>query len=381
MAYHILVGSYTDTIVTLAFDAEKGTLEQIGATKAGNRPSWLASYPGDDTLIYAALEGEDGQVAAFRYDREKAEGTVVAQKSTGGQAPCALWVTKDEIFASNVRTLRVSCVLVTHMSSQYLPGALAVLPIMPEQPYFVDPSPEVIPFKGVGPNKERQEQSHAHYAVKIPEYDEVLVADLGADKIWRLKKEDNQYVIRGEIPFAAGAGPRHFAVYGELANWRKTVLYLLSSAEGVLYTICELSDVVTAHRLPLLPKDAELLDSIPLASPPNLPAELLIPPPNASFPTPYIYVSDRNDPSPEGDLISILEPIDASKKLKLVAQVRSGLNHLRGLVFGGPDDKYLIAGGQNGGGVKVFERVDGGKGLKEIVAKADVELPTHFLWV
>ncbi|KAL1682693.1 Lactonase, 7-bladed beta-propeller-domain-containing protein [Schizophyllum commune] len=347
MVYHILVGSYTDTIVTLAFDAEKRILEQIGATKAGNRPSWLASYPGDDTLIFAALEGEDGQVAAFRYDREKAEGTVFAQKSTGGQAPCALWVMKYEIFASN-----------------YLPGALAVLPITPELPHFVDSAIQVIPFKGVGPNKERQEQSHAHYAVKIPEYDEVLVADLGADKIWRLKKEGGQYVIRGGIPFAAGAGPRHFAVY-----------------EGILYTICELSDVVTAHSLPPLPKEAELLDSVPLASPPNLPAELLIPPPNATFPTPYIYVSDRNDPSPEGDLISILEPVDASKKLKLVAQVRSGLNHLRGLVFGGPDDKYLIAGGQNGGGVKVFERVDGGKGLKEIVAKADVELPTHFLWV
>ena len=110
MVHHILVGSYTDTIVTLAFDAEKGTLEQIGATKAGDRPSWLASYPGDDTLICAALEGEDGQVAAFRYDRDKAQGTVIAQKSTGGQAPCALWVTKDEIFASNVRApLSLTC--------------------------------------------------------------------------------------------------------------------------------------------------------------------------------------------------------------------------------------------------------------------------------
>ena len=110
MVHHILVGSYTDTIVTLSFDAEKGTLEQIGATKAGDRPSWLASYPGDDTLIYAALEGEDGQVAAFRYDRDKAQGTVIAQKSTGGQAPCALWVTKDEIFASNVRApLSLTC--------------------------------------------------------------------------------------------------------------------------------------------------------------------------------------------------------------------------------------------------------------------------------
>ncbi|KAL1748644.1 Lactonase, 7-bladed beta-propeller-domain-containing protein [Schizophyllum fasciatum] len=348
MVYNILVGSYTDKIVTLAFDAEKGTLKEVAATKAGQAPSWLAAYPGDNTLIYAALEQEEGKVVALRYDREKGEGSIVAEKSTGGQAPCALWVTKDELFASN-----------------YVSGSVAIVPITPGLPYFVDSPRELVELRGSGPNKERQEHSHAHYAVHYPEYDELLVADLGADKVWRLKKEGDQWIIRGEITYPAGTGPRHFALH-----------------DGILYTVCELSDVVTAHSVPPLPKEAELLDTVPLASPPELlPAEIQIPPPSATFPTPYIYVSDRNDPSPEGDLISIIAPVDASKKLKMVAQVRSGLKHLRGMVFGGPDDKYLIAAGQNGGGVKVFERVDGGKGLKEVAAKADVESPTHFLWL
>ncbi|TRM69788.1 Lactonase, 7-bladed beta-propeller-domain-containing protein [Schizophyllum amplum] len=350
MVYHILVGSYTNNIVTLAFDAEKGTLEQVAATKAGKMPSWLAAYPKDNSLIYAALEQEEGKVVVFRYDVKHGEGTLVAEKSTGGHSPCALWVTKDELFAAN-----------------YISGSVAILPITPELPYFVDSAREAIELRGSGPNAERQEHSHAHHAIHYPEYDELFIADLGADKAWRFKKEGDQWIIRGEISYSAGLGPRHFALH-----------------DGILYTVGELSGAVTAHSVPPLPKEAELLDTLPLATTRTdamLAAELLIPPPSAAFPTPYIYVSDRNDPSPEGDLISIIAPVDASKKLKMIAQVRSGLKHLRGMVFGGPDDKYLIAAGQNGGGVKVFERIDGGKGLKEVAAKADVESATHFLWL
>jgi hypothetical protein len=50
------------------------------------------------------------------------------------------------------------------------------------------------------------------------------------------------------------------------------------------------------------------------------------------------------------------------------------------MAFGGPDDKWLVAGGALGGGVKVFERVDGGKGLKVVAANSSVEAPTGFLW-
>ena len=109
-----------------------------------------------------------------------------------------------------------------------------------------------------------------------------------------------------------------------------------------------------------------------------LAAEILVPTPNASFPTPYLYVSNRNDPSPEGDVIAIYSIADPAK-VERVAEVRSGLKHLRGMLFGGPEGKYLIAGGANGGGVKVFERTEGGRSLKQIVS-LPLEAPTGFLW-
>jgi len=115
-----------------------------------------------------------------------------------------------------------------------------------------------------------------------------------------------------------------------------------------------------------------------------LAAEILITKPNSSFPTPYIYVSNRNDPSPHGDSLSIFDFTSNSSlpngKPELIAEIRTGLSHVRGILFGGSDDKYLVAGGVNGGGVKIFERTDGGRQLKEVARNEFVLAPTGFLW-
>lgn len=113
----------------------------------------------------------------------------------------------------------------------------------------------------------------------------------------------------------------------------------------------------------------------------QLAAEILIPPPNESFPIPYLYLSNRNDPSPQGDIISIFSIQNPDTSLDLIAEIRTGLKHLRGMVFGGVNDKYLVAGGVNGGGVKVFERIDGGKSLRLVATNNSIQAPTGFLWL
>lgn len=112
--------------------------------------------------------------------------------------------------------------------------------------------------------------------------------------------------------------------------------------------------------------------------------EILLSPTNAPFPEPLIYVANREDPLPEGDTISIFTPHSSSsdEKFAFVDSVATGLNHLRGMVFGGPSDKYLIAGGQNGGGIKIFERTGTvAPYLKEVARLDGVQKPTGFLWI
>ena len=155
--------------------------------------------------------------------------------------------------------------------------------------------------------------------------------------------------------------------------------------DGDLFTVLELTNKVVRHRFPPFPAIPTLIKSTPtMSNPPTsndqLAAEILIAPSNISFPTTYLYLSNRNDPSPQGDIISIFS-IQNSDSLELIAEIRTGLNHLRGMAFGGPDDKYLIAGGVNGGGVKVFERIEGGKSLQLIATNNSIEAPTCFLWL
>jgi len=111
-----------------------------------------------------------------------------------------------------------------------------------------------------------------------------------------------------------------------------------------------------------------------------LAAEILVPIPNKTYPEAYLYVSNRNDPSPDGDTIAIFSLSDKERP-RLVEEVRTGLKHVRGIEFGGPDDKWLVAGGVNGGGVKVFERIEGGKNLRVVAENDSIEAPTAFLWV
>lgn len=157
-------------------------------------------------------------------------------------------------------------------------------------------------------------------------------------------------------------------------------MVLIAPIDNILYTLLELSSEISSATFPHQ-GELEILPTMskPLPLPPGmLAAEILLPEPNHTYPTPYIYLSNRNDPSPKGDIISIFAIKPA---LKLVAEVHSGLDHLRGMLFGGEDDKYLIAGGANSKGVKVFERVDGGLGLKLVASNEDIEVPTSFLWL
>ncbi|KAJ6493624.1 Lactonase, 7-bladed beta-propeller-domain-containing protein [Mycena vitilis] len=350
MANRILVASYTESIQTLAFDAEAATLTTHSAVEVGFHPSWLEFHPSDHSLVFAGLEQTDGKVVAVKYDGS-GNGTVVAEAPSGGADPCSLTATETHLFVAN-----------------YSSGSVAILPISPgTSPYFL-PGSVVTHLRGSGPNTERQLGSHAHQVALHSQRGELLVADLGADCVLRFTKQNDAWKLRAQIPYESGGGPRHTAVY-----------------DGALYTLLELSSKLVKHRFPPLPAEPSLVAAKSTMSnpPPDLgdmlAAELLIPEPNTSFSTPYAYVSNRNDPSEEGDTIAIFHI--AGDALDLVAEVRTGLKHLRGMAFGGPDDKWLIAGGAQGGGVKVFERVDGGKGLKLIAANSSVEAPTGFLWV
>jgi hypothetical protein len=174
-------------------------------------------------------------------------------------------------------------------------------------------------------------------------------------------------------------------------------VYAHTGVEDTLYTLNELTSTLTAHRLPPLPASPTFLSAtstlqlLPGEALGNrLAAELLLAPAlqedadndcgSDRRSPPFLYATNRNDLSDAGDTMAIFS-LDDPTAPTLVAEVHTGLRHLRGAAIGGEEGRWIVLGGAFGGGIKVFERVDGGRSIKEIAALPDVEGPTGFLWL
>jgi len=110
MAHRILVASEASSITTLYFDSAVGSLEISSDIIVGQRPSWLTSHKSHPGMVFTGIEQSDGKVVALRYD-EQGEGEVISEASSGGQGPCSLLATRDEILIANVREISASSLM------------------------------------------------------------------------------------------------------------------------------------------------------------------------------------------------------------------------------------------------------------------------------
>lgn len=102
-----------------------------------------------------------------------------------------------------------------------------------------------------------------------------------------------------------------------------------------IFLLMELSNEITAHKLSTSPaaSDAILIDVVPTLSnpppdplnmdPPPLSAEILSPEATPAFPERYLYVTNRNDRDPQGDIISICEELHLMRSLNTLLPVVS----------------------------------------------------------
>ncbi|KAJ7318972.1 hypothetical protein DFH08DRAFT_970868 [Mycena albidolilacea] len=118
-----------------------------------------------------------------------------------------------------------------------------------------------------------------------------------------------------------------------------------------LYTLHELGSALSVQAMPTAPNG---ISSGISSSPPTLLLALFGPPQRSSSCCPLpasvgTFISNRNTSVQTSTEVSfaIFENVgqDTPEKLSLMTQVRTGLDQIRGMQFGGEDDEYLIAGG------------------------------------
>ena len=67
-------------------------------------------------------------------------------------------------------------------------GTFAAVPLSKEAPHIVPSQSTILAFHGMEPDTSCQESSHLHQVEPHPTYNEILVPDLGEDKVRRLVK-------------------------------------------------------------------------------------------------------------------------------------------------------------------------------------------------
>ncbi|KAJ7853794.1 putative isomerase YbhE [Mycena olivaceomarginata] len=336
--FTIYAGGYTSFIVSYLFDTQTAALTYLNTIETSANPSWLTPHPTNPNVIYAV--NEVGPIGALQsYATSPGGGlTFIDEASSGGNGPafCAPLST-GQVAIMNYGSGNGEIIPTTNGGTKFDNSTSVLLNFPP-------------PEGGV---------SNPHMALEHG--NEIFVPDLGGDKVWRIGQTGapGNFSIHGFIPHPKGSGPRHAAIL-----------------DDSLYVLHETANLITKQPIPSFPNGTAPFVANASTVPSDVPAnttfaaaELLLPPPSAAYPYPYLYASNRNIgtvPDPRGDSIAIFDPA-----LGLVTQVFTGLVNIRGMELGVGEvgevgEAYLVALGAVSGGMVVDKRTEGGAALEEV---------------
>ena len=317
-------GKGSKGIYRTILDTETGKLtEPVLAAEIGN-PGFVA-LTADRTRLYSLCNIDGGSVASFTIGADHSL-TLFNTQSTGDGS------------ASHLSLDRTGRLL---FSAQYGSGSITVYPV-PEDGRIGERT-QVIKHSGSGPDKDRQEGPHPHFAGASPDNRFLLVPDLGADQvvIYRIDHDTATLAPHGAAALAPGSGPRHLK---------------FSDDGSKVYLVNELSMSVTVFEY-----DAECGTMTPLQTIATLPesmwkvknkaAEIRIHPTGR-----FVYASNRGH-----DSITVFSIDEASGLLTYVEREAIRGAYPRNFNID-PSGRWLVAAGRASNTLSIFS-IDGETGM------------------
>ncbi|MFE4811557.1 lactonase family protein [Peribacillus simplex] len=194
------IGTYTKGnskgIYRFTLDTAEGKLSTPVLAAELTDPTYVAISQ-DKKNLYAILkEAGSGGVSAYSINEESGELTFLGKQLTPNGSSCHISVDSKKQ------------VLVT---SSYGEGVIESYPLHDDA--IPLPVSSTVQHEGQGPNEERQEKAHTHFAGFTPDERFIAVVDLGIDKVITYKIDNGVLEEVNSLSVAPGSGPRHLTFH------------------------------------------------------------------------------------------------------------------------------------------------------------------------
>lgn len=214
-----VVGTYTDGtskgIYSLRFDQETGKYELLDSIQAENPSYVILNGKKDRLYAVSELHNDKAALLALEFDKSQGKFKLINSQLTHGMDPCHLVLGNGFVATAN-----------------YSSGSITVFPL--DEKGGLKEASQVIKFEGTGPDKSRQEMSHAHHVYFTPDKQYLLVNDLGTDQIHKFKVNPTIPYLsetHEDIAVDSMSGPRHSAFSHD-----GKFMYLINELNGYVYT-------------------------------------------------------------------------------------------------------------------------------------------------
>lgn len=317
-----LVGTYTNAknqgIELLSFDQNSMVLSSKVVASGIKDPSFVIANRAR-TLVFAVEDTENGKVRSFAFDQDQQHLKLLDKVDSSGAHPCYLALDISERFLA---------------VANYASGNFSI--------YEVDSVgglhfKQAVQHLGSSINKHRQNNAHVHSMAFHPNGKQLLVADLGTDKIhiYDVNFSSPTPITQASPAYfkvASGSGPRHMAIH---PNGK--VLYLVHELTGeVGVYFYENGEITHANTHSLTsPKFKGHVQA----------AEVRISPDGK-----FVYVSNRGSAND----LSVFE-VGLEGNLSLVQQISTGGRTPRNFNLS-LDGHFLLAANQESDDIRIFQR-------------------------
>ncbi|MEC3855577.1 lactonase family protein [Bacillus sp. WOD8 KX774193] len=315
------VGTYTkensEGIYKFTLDTEAKKISNVTLAAKLDNPTYVTINRNNEYLYSVVKEGESGGVAAYSINSKTGELTEENRQVVEGASPCHVSVDSGNH---------------TVVTANYHKGTIESFEV--NEDGTINPTTSIMAHEGSGPNKERQEKPHAHYAGYTPDEKYVVGVDLGIDKIITYEIKDSVLTEVNRLSVNLGSGPRHITFH---PNGKYAYVMTELSSEVIVLTYNPAEGSFT--ELQYISTVSEEFDENNQGSAIHISSD-----------GHFVYAGNRGHNS-----IAVFSVDENSGKLTFVAHTSTEGNWPRDFVLD-PTEKFLVATNEKSHNLVLFSR-------------------------